>query len=89
MFGERGACEPPTGRQGSPGSRDEVNRCVLRPGPLDGRAGAHFHVLQGFRYRHLVDAKVDEVERRMRDGGVDAVTAIHEVPGLDVEGRGR
>ena len=64
-------------------------RYVLRLGLLDGRAGAHFHVLQGFWYRYLVDAKVDEVERRMRDGGVDAVTAIHEVLGLDVEGRGR
>ena len=59
-------------------------RYVLRLGLLDGRAGAHFHVLQGFWYRYLVDAKVDEVERRMRDGGTDVATAIHEVLGLDV-----
>lgn len=59
-------------------------RYLLLLGVLDGRAGAHFHVLQGFWYRYLVDAKIDEVERRMRDGGVDVVTAIRQVLGLEV-----
>ncbi len=64
-------------------------RYVLRLGLLDGRAGAHFHVLQGLWYRYLVDAKVDEVERRMRDSGTDVATAIREVLGLDVRGGDR
>lgn len=40
-------------------------RYVLRLGFLDGQAGAAFHVLQGFWYRYLVDAKLVEVERYM------------------------
>lgn len=57
-------------------------RYVLRLGFLDGRAGAAFHLLQGFWYRYLVDAKVAEVERHMREHGCDAVTAIEAV--LDI-----
>jgi glycosyltransferase involved in cell wall biosynthesis len=36
-------------------------RYVLRLGFLDGRPGYYFHVLQGFWYRTLVDAKVREI----------------------------
>lgn len=61
-------------------------RYFLRLGFLDGREGAIYHVLQGFWYRYLVDAKVFELEREMR--ARDAITpearrkAISELTGL-------
>ena len=61
---------------------------VFRLGLLDGPSGAVFHVLQGFWYRYLVDAKIAEVERCMRDSGADAATAIEQILGIDV-GSGR
>ncbi|MFN3682010.1 MAG: glycosyltransferase family 2 protein [Nitrospira sp.] len=57
-------------------------RYVLRLGFLDGQAGAAFHVLQGFWYRYLVDAKVAEVKRYMREQQVDVRVAIERV--LDI-----
>ncbi|WPL19422.1 SPBc2 prophage-derived glycosyltransferase SunS [Thiorhodovibrio winogradskyi] len=57
-------------------------RYVIRLGFLDGQAGAAFHVLQGFWYRYLVDAKVAEVKRAMRERGWDVRTAIGEVLGI-------
>lgn len=59
-------------------------RYVLRLGFLDGREGTAFHVLQGFWYRYLVDAKLHEVKSYMRDHEVDAVTAIDHVLGIKV-----
>jgi glycosyltransferase involved in cell wall biosynthesis len=41
-------------------------RYVLRAGFLDGRQGFLFHVLQGFWYRLLVDAHLDELRRQAR-----------------------
>lgn len=38
-------------------------RYVARLGFLDGKQGYYFHVLQGFWYRTLIDAKLDEVMR--------------------------
>ncbi len=58
-------------------------RYVIRLGFLDGRAGTACHVLQGFWYRYLVDAKVAEVERYMREQRCDVVEAIAAV--LDVQ----
>ncbi|QXP84015.1 glycosyltransferase family 2 protein [Methylococcus sp. Mc7] len=57
-------------------------RYVLRLGFLDGQAGAAFHVLQGFWYRYLVDAKVSEVERCMARRGCSVVEAIEAVLGM-------
>ena len=57
-------------------------RYVLALGFLDGKAGTAFHVLQGGWYRYLVDAKVAEVERYMRDHHCDIATAVEQV--LDV-----
>ena len=54
-------------------------RYVIRLGFLDGQAGTAFHFLQGFWYRYLVDAKVVEVERYMKDKDVDIATAIADV----------
>ena len=59
---------------------------VFRLGILDGPSGAGFHVLQGFWYRYLVDAKITEVKRCMRDCGVDAATAVDRILGIDVRG---
>lgn len=41
-------------------------RYFLRLGFLDGRQGLIFHVLQGFWYRFLVDAKLVEAKQRMQ-----------------------
>lgn len=59
-------------------------RYVLRLGFLDGREGLIFHVLQGFWYRFLVDAKLTEVRQYMNHNGANAPTAIREVLGIDV-----
>jgi glycosyltransferase involved in cell wall biosynthesis len=56
-----------------------VYRYVIRLGFLDGQAGTAFHFLQGFWYRYLVDAKVAEVKRCMRDEGCDVKLAIERV----------
>lgn len=59
-------------------------RYVIRLGFLDGRVGFAFHVLQGFWYRYLVDAKVAEVKRHIQITGCDAATAIEQVLGIRV-----
>jgi hypothetical protein len=59
-----------------------VYRYFLRLGFLDGRAGTAFHFLQGFWYRYLVDMKLEEVRRYMRENGVDAKDAVREVLGI-------
>lgn len=46
-----------------------VYRYFLRLGFLDGREGAVYHVLQGFWYRYLVDAKIFEFEKEMDIAG--------------------
>ncbi len=62
-----------------------LHRYLLRGGFLDGREGLAFHVLQGFWYRFLVDAKLAEVRRYMAHNGSDAPEAIRAVLGIDVE----
>lgn len=59
-------------------------RYVIRLGFLDGQAGTAFHVLQGFWYRYLVDAKVAEVRRCMATTGCDVVVAIRRVLEIEV-----
>ena len=54
-------------------------RFVIRLGFLDGQAGTAFHFLQGFWYRYLVDAKMAEAERYMKEKGVDINTAISDL----------
>lgn len=49
-------------------------RYVLRLGFLDGKEGLIYNVLQGFWYRFLVGAKVEELERQIR--GLNAPEAI-------------
>jgi len=59
-------------------------RYVIRLGFLDGQAGTAFHFLQGFWYRYLVDAKVAEVQRYMREQDVDVVVAMERILGVKV-----
>ena len=59
-------------------------RYLLRLGFLDGREGAAFHVLQGFWYRYLVDAKLSEVKAHMRARDQKVQQAIKEVLAIDV-----
>lgn len=60
-------------------------RFVLRLGFLDSKKGRAFHILQGFWYRYLVDAKMHEVRSYMRDTQKDAKTAIRDVLGIDLQ----
>lgn len=60
-------------------------RYVIRLGFLDGQAGTAFHFLQGFWYRYLVDAKVAEVKRYMRDSGDDVTQAIAKILDIRVD----
>ena len=60
-------------------------RFVLRLGFLDTSGGRAFHILQGFWYRYLVDAKLQEVRKHMRDTHKDAKTAIRDVLGIDLQ----
>lgn len=60
-----------------------IYRYILRLGFLDGQAGTAFHFLQGFWYRYLVDTKVTEVRRYMKEKNVDVVLAIDQV--LDIK----
>lgn len=64
-------------------------RYVLRLGFLDGPAGRRFHVLQGFWYRYLVDAKLFEVRQYMQRHEVEAPTAIRDVLQIDLRSLGR
>ncbi len=60
-------------------------RYFIRLGFLDGRSGFAFHFLQGFWYRYLVDLKVNEVERLVRDGEYVLESAIVEVLGVKLK----
>lgn len=46
-------------------------RYIIRLGFLDGRRGLTYHVLQGFWYRFLAGAKVQELERALRNVPAD------------------
>lgn len=61
-------------------------RYVLRLGFLDGAEGTAFHVLQGFWYRYLVDAKLREVRRYMASHQCGVVEAIEQVLEIRVDG---
>jgi hypothetical protein len=54
-------------------------RYVLLLGFLDGRAGFYFHVLQGFWYRTLVDAKIADIEGYARATGCSVAEASQRV----------
>lgn len=58
-------------------------RYVLRLGFLDGGPGYYFHVLQGFWYRTLVDAKLGEVLRISDERGISVADAVKIMTGID------
>lgn len=60
-------------------------RIIVRLGFLDGPRGMAFHFMQGFWYRALVDLKVSEVRRHMRQMGCDVLTAIDRVLDIQLE----
>ncbi|WP_394177650.1 glycosyltransferase family 2 protein [Yoonia maritima] len=60
-------------------------RYVLRLGFLDGPQARSFHVLQGFWYRYLVDAKLAEVRRYMDETGDTPNEAIKAVLGIELK----
>lgn len=62
-------------------------RFILRLGFLDGWPGLAFHVLQGFWYRFLVDAKLKEMERLMSDRQWDLSTLASREYGIDLSVR--
>ncbi|MDA1155322.1 MAG: hypothetical protein O2873_11355 [Proteobacteria bacterium] len=57
---------------------------ILRGGFRDGAQARAFHVLQGFWYRYLVDAKLAEVDRFMAQNDAGPAAAIHAVLGIDL-----
>jgi glycosyltransferase involved in cell wall biosynthesis len=59
-------------------------RYFLRLGFLDGAEGRAFHVLQGFWYRYLVDAKLAEVKRYMLANNCGVEQAIKDVLGINL-----
>ena len=60
-------------------------RYIFLGGFLDGYRGFVFHVLQGFWYRFLVDAKIFEIERKMKLEGLDVKTVLAKYYGIRVE----
>ncbi|WP_084324450.1 glycosyltransferase family 2 protein [Hyphomonas polymorpha] len=59
-----------------------VWRYVFRFGFLDGRPGWYFHLLQGFWYRTLVDAKVMEIQRYADEHRISITAAIETLTGI-------
>ena len=63
-------------------------RYVIRLGFMDGQAGTAFHFLQGFWRRYLVDAKVAEVRRYMRESRCEVTEAIEQVLEIRLKAEG-
>ena len=61
-----------------------IYRYFVRLGFLDGWQGLVFHVLQGFWYRFLVDAKLMEIHSLMQKEGIPAPKAIERLYGIRV-----
>lgn len=58
-------------------------RYFVKFGFLDGVEGLVFHFLQGLWYRFLVDAKVMQIERRIKSSGKPARQVLKEMYGID------
>jgi len=57
-------------------------RYIVKGGFLDGFRGFLFHILQGFWYRFLVDAKVYEIEKKAKDNGKSIKKVIEDEYGM-------
>ena len=62
-----------------------IYRMIFRLGVFDGPRGWSFSFLQGFWYRLLVDLKVQEVKRHVRETGSTPISAIRAKLGIDLE----
>jgi glycosyltransferase involved in cell wall biosynthesis len=58
-------------------------RYVARLGFLDGKQGYYFHVLQGFWYRTLIDAKLDEIVALAKRQSIPVGEAVRLATGFD------
>jgi hypothetical protein len=58
-------------------------------GFLDGARGTQFHFFQALWYRYLVDCKVAEVKRYMKEHQVSATVAVKNVLGIDLSARSK
>lgn len=61
-----------------------VWRYIFKLGFLDGKQGLIWHFLQGFWYRFLVDAKIYEMEKKVRDSGKSIKEVIESEYGIKV-----
>lgn len=61
-----------------------IYRYVVRLGFLDGAPGLFFHFLQGFWYRLLVDAKLFEVLKYMKENDCPPDEAITNILGINL-----
>ena len=61
-----------------------VWRYILMLGFLDGSRGTQFHFFQALWYRYLVDCKVAEVKRYMKEHDASPVVAIERVLGMNL-----
>ena len=63
-----------------------IYRYFIRLGFLDGKAGLIYHVLQGFWYRFLVDAKRFEFERKLTRCTTKAerIACLESITGLEI-----
>ena len=59
-------------------------RYVFMLGFLDGSRGTQFHFFQALWYRYLVDCKVAEVKRYMKEHQVGVTVAVKNVLGIDL-----
>jgi hypothetical protein len=64
-----------------------VWRYVLMLGFLDGARGTQFHFFQALWYRYMVDCKVAEVKRYIKEHQVSPVIAVKKVLGIELEGK--
>jgi glycosyltransferase involved in cell wall biosynthesis len=64
-----------------------IYRYFFQLGFLDGREGLIYHFLQGFWYRFLVEAKVEEFDRsfRLLPRGVDKLAELERLTGYSFE----
>lgn len=56
-----------------------IYRYVIRLGFLEKGAASYFHILQGFWYRYLVDAKISEVKKYKKERGCSIEAAVFDV----------
>ena len=61
-----------------------VWRYIFMLGFLDGARGTQFHFFQALWYRYLVDCKVAEVQRCIKEHQVSPIAAVKQVLGIDL-----